>query len=67
MTVDHQKYLSTHVLSKALKRILLLSSNDRLFHNLALVTVNVLPPSISLLYRGHTKLEFEYLVLRHRT
>ena len=41
---------------------LCLTGKDKLFHALQVVTVKVLPPSVSRLYLGEVKLKLQYLV-----
>ena len=39
-----------------------LTGKDKLFHVLQVVTVKVLPPSVSRLYLGEVRLKLQYLV-----
>ena len=47
---------------KFIPQSLCLTGKDKVFHALQVVTVKVLPPSVSRLYLGEVRLKLQYLV-----
>ena len=57
-----KKIHSTMLFFKESAESLCLTGKDKLFHALQVVTVKVLPPSVSRLYLGEVRLKLQYLV-----